>query len=352
MSGTAQDAAARSNARRAPFLVAITGDQASPDGSTIYGDIGLDRLTGAGIEWRVVPVPDPVLTADQLAGYDAVLLMGDRRITADSLAGTALRHVARFGAGYDAVDVAACTAAGILVTNTPDAVRVPMAHAALTQILALAHNLVPKDRLVRSGRWNERTSWPGKGLQGAVVGVVGLGNVGAEIARLLLALGVEVAAYNRSDRTKLAHSLGVKLLPLDKLAAASDYLVVTVPANPGTAGLISRETLRAMRPDAYLINLSRGSVVDEAALIDALRHQRIRGAALDVFAHEPLEPTSPLLAMENVVLTPHSLCWTDTFAQDVADSAITAIIDVAEGRMPRHAVNGVAVQEAREGAVR
>lgn len=351
MSGTTQDPAAGHAARTSPFRVAVTGDQASPDGSTLFGDIGLGRLTAAGIEWSVIPVPEPVLTPRQLAGFDAVLLMGDRRITADSLAGTNLRHVARFGAGYDAVDVAACTAAGVMVTNTPDAVRTPMAHAALTQIFALAHNLVPKDRLVRSGRWNERTSWHGRGLQGALVGVVGLGSVGTEIARLLRALGIEVAAYNRSDRTEFARSLGIKLLALDELAAAADYLVVTVSANSETIGLIGRDTLRAMPPDAYLVNLSRGAVVDEAALIDALRRKRIRGAALDVFAHEPLESTSPLLVMDNVMLTPHSLCWTDTFAQDVADSAITAIIDVADGRVPDHTVNGVALLEARKGAL-
>jgi D-3-phosphoglycerate dehydrogenase len=178
-------------------------------------------------------------------------------------------------------------------------------------------------------------------LQNALVGIVGLGNVGAEVARMLRALGVEVAAYNRSDRTSLAHELGVTLMPLDRLAAASDYLVVTVSANPGTTGLVSADILAGMRVGAYLINLSRGSVVDEGALVDALRAKRLRGAALDVFAHEPLEAGNALLAMDNVVLTPHSLCWTDGFARAVGDSALTAIIDVAEGRTPRHAVNDV-----------
>jgi phosphoglycerate dehydrogenase-like enzyme len=320
------------------YRVAVTGDQASPDGTTLFGDIGLRRLADAGIDWSVIPVPDSVLTPGQLAGYDALLMMGDRGITADSLIGTTMRHIARFGAGYDAIDIDACAAAGVLVTNTPDAVRVPMAHAALAQILALAHVLVPKNQLVRAGRWDQRTRWQGRGLQNALVGVVGLGNVGTEIVRLLRALDVEVAGYNRSDRS----DLGIPLMPLGELAAISDYLVVTVSANPGTRGLISADVIGAMRPDAYLINLSRGSVVDEPALIDALREQRLRGAALDVFAHEPLEPENPLLAMDNVVLTPHSLCWTDGFAQAVADSAIGAIIDVAEGRTPRHAVNGEA----------
>jgi phosphoglycerate dehydrogenase-like enzyme len=313
------------------YRVAVTGDQASPDGTTIFGDIGLGRLSAAGIEWSVIPVPDAVLTPAQLDGFDALLMMGGRGITAASLAGTSLRHIARFGAGYDAIDAGACTDAGVLLTNAPDAVRVPMAHAALAQILALAHALVPKHRLVREGRWDERVRWPGRGLQDATVGVVGLGNVGREIVRLLTAIGVRTLGYNRTFRPG-AVSLG-------DLAAASDYLVVTVSGNPGTFHLISADILARMRPGAFLINLSRGSVVDEDALISSLKEGRLRGAALDVFEHEPLPPDSPLLTMDNVVLTPHSLCWTDGFAHAVADSAISAILDVAAGRTPRHAVN-------------
>jgi phosphoglycerate dehydrogenase-like enzyme len=318
------------------YRVAVTGDQAFPDGTTIFGDIGLERLSAAGLDWSVLPVPGPVLTPAQLDGFDALLMMGGRGITPASLAGTSpagtsLRHIARFGAGYDAVDVDSCTRAGVLLTNTPDAVRVPMAHAALAQLLALAHALVPKDRLVRDGRWDERIRWPGRGLQDATVGVAGLGNVGGEIVRLLSALGVRTLAYNRTPRPGT--------VPLDELAAASDYLIVTVSANPGTFRLIGADMLARMRPGSFLINLSRGSVVDEAALISALREGRLRGAALDVFEREPLPPDSPLLTMDNVVLTPHSLCWTDGFAHAVADSAITAILDVAAGRTPRHAVN-------------
>jgi D-3-phosphoglycerate dehydrogenase len=320
------------------YRVAVTGDQARPDGTTIFGDIGLGRLTAAGLDWQVVPVPDPVLTPAQLAGFDALLMMGGRGLTKASLEGTTLRHVARFGAGYDAIDVAACAAAGVTVTNTPDAVREPMAHAAVAFLFALAHNLVIKDRLVRTGRWDERASWTGRGLSGARIGIIGLGGVGAETARLLRALGLDVAAYNRSDRAALADALGIGLLPLAELAAASDYLIVAVSASPGTAHLISADLLSRMKPGSYLINLARGSVVDEGALIEALAGGRLGGAALDVFEREPLDPGSPLLTMDQVILTPHSLCWTGGFARAVADSAIGAIIDVAQGRAPRHLV--------------
>lgn len=322
-----------------PYRVAVTGDQVREDGSSIFGDIGLARLADAGLEWQVVPVPEPTVPAERLRGFDALLLMGDRRVDASSLAGGTVRHVARFGAGYDAVDVAACSAAGVVVTNTPDAVREPMAHAALAMVLALAHQLVAKDGLVRTGRWDRRPELQGKGLTGATVGVVGLGGVGAQVARTFRALGVDVVAYNRTPRPELARALGVRQAGLLDVAAAADYLVVAVAGAPGTAGLIDAAVLAAMKPDAYLVNVSRGAVVDEDALVAALSAGRPRGAALDVFRQEPLPLDSPLLALDGVLLSPHSLCWTDGFARAVADSALAALVDVAHGRAPEHPVN-------------
>ena len=326
-----------------PYRVAVTGDQVTPDGQSIFGDIGLHRLTEAGLDWDVIPVPESTIPAERLRGFDALLLMGDRRVDASSLKGGRLRHVARFGAGYDGVDVDACTQAGVFLTNTADAVREPMAHAALAMVLALGHELFAKDRLVRTGRWDRRSEYQGRGLTGATVGVIGLGGVGARIAQTFRALGVTVVAYNRTPRPELERDLGLRQLPLLDVAAAADYLVVTVAGNPGTAGMVDATVLARMKPSAYLVNVSRGVVVDETALVVALRDGRIRGAALDVFEHEPLQPDSPLLALDRVVLSPHSLCWTDTFASAVADSAITALVDVAERRVPEHPVNPAAL---------
>lgn len=322
-----------------PYRVAVTGDQVREDGSSIFGDIGLGRLAEAGLDWEVIPVPEPTIPAERLRGFDALLLMGGRQVDASSLAGGTVRHVARFGAGFDSVDVAACSTAGVVVTNAPEAVREPMAHAALTMVLALAHQLLAKDRLVRTGRWDRRPELQGRGLSGATVGVVGLGGVGAQIARTFRALDVEVVAYNRTPRPELARSLGVEQLPLLEVAARADYLVVAVAGAPQTAGLIDADVLAAVRPDAYLVNLSRGVVVDEDALVEALSQGRLRGAALDVFRQEPLALDSPLLAIDGVLLSPHSLCWTDGFARAVADSVIAALIDVANDRAPAHPVN-------------
>ena len=324
----------------APYRIAVTGDQAQPDGTTIFGDIGLARLDDAGFEWTVIPVDGPVLTPADLLGYDALLMMGGKGIDRSSFdETTTLRHIARFGAGYDAIDVDACTSAGIILSNASEAVRTPMALAALTLVMALAHNLLPKDHLVRSGEWFERTQWQGVGLSSRTVGIVGIGSIGAETARMFKAIGVHVIAYNRSDKSELADSIGVTLLPLREVAEASDFLVVTVAGGSGTAGLISSDVISAMKPGAYLVNVSRGSVVDEVALIDALESGRLAGAGLDVFEKEPVEPTSPLIGMENVILTPHSLSWTDEFAAAVADSVITALLDVGDGRAPQHIVN-------------
>lgn len=326
-----------------PYRVAVTGDQVRPDGQSIFGDIGLRRLTEAGLDWDVIPVPESTIPAERLRGFDALLLMGDRRVDASSLADKRLRHVARFGAGYDGVDVEACTAAGVLLTTTADAVREPMAHATLAMVLALAHELVAKDHLVRTGQWDRRSEYQGKGLTGATVGVVGLGGVGARIAQTFRALGVRVVAYNRTPRPELERDLGLRQLPLLQVAAAADYLVVAVAGNPGTAGLVDAAVLAAMKPSAHLVNVSRGVVVDEAALAVALRDGQIRGAALDVFTREPLGMDSPLLALESVVLSPHSLCWTDGFAHAVADSAVAALVDIADGRPPEHPVNPAAL---------
>jgi D-3-phosphoglycerate dehydrogenase len=323
-----------------PYRIAVTGDQAQPDGSTIFGDIGLGRLTEAGFEWRVIPADGDVLTASQLTGYDALLMMGGKGIDSSSFdASTTVRHIARFGAGYDAIDVDACSRAGVLLTNAPEAVRRPMASAAVTMVLALAHNLVAKDRLVRDNRWFDRSAWQGRGIGSRTVGIVGFGSIGVETARLFRALDVTVIAYNRSDRSAIAETMGVTMLSLDDVVAHSDFLVLLIAANAGTNGFISATHIASMKPDAYLVNLARGSIIDEPALVEALEQGRIAGAGLDVFQGEPLDIHSPLIAMENVILTPHSLSWTDEFASAVADSAISALLDFGEGRIPQHAVN-------------
>lgn len=324
------------------YRVAVTRGYAEADGTTIFGDIGLDRLAQGGLEWSVLDEPMSPLRAEALDGFDAVIVLGPEVFDATSIpSGGRLKHVARFGAGYDAVDVDACTRAGIVVTNTADAVREPMAHAALTLLLGLAHNILIKDRLTRTGRWAERAEHRGRGLQGATVGIVGFGGIGQAVARLVRALGVRVVAYNRSDRSIEAGDIGVEMLPLDGVMVASDYVIVTVSATPQTRHLIGDRQLALLGRDGRLINIARGSVVDEGALIRRLETGELAGAGLDVFAQEPVDEQNPLLSMESVIVAPHSLCWTDGFTSAVSTSVMESVLAIAAGGVMEAAVNEV-----------
>ncbi|GAB3402479.1 NAD(P)-dependent oxidoreductase [Schumannella luteola] len=326
------------------YRVAITRGMADDHGTTIFGDLGLDRLDAEGIEWQVLADDVAELRADQLDGVDAVIVLGGEKLTAASLPGDGrLKHAARFGAGFDAIDIDAATANGVAVTNTSEAVRRPVADAAVALLFAAAHNLVVKDHLVRDGRWGERHHWHGRGLTGRRVGVIGFGGIGSETARLVSALGVETVAWNRSDRSAEAAELGIPLVGFDELLATSDYVIVTVAGNAGTAHLIGERELALMPAHAQLINVARGSVVDETALVRALEQGGIAGAALDVFEAEPLPTSSPLIGRDDVILAPHALCWTDAFAQAVSRSVIDSVLAIARGEAPATIVNPEAV---------
>jgi phosphoglycerate dehydrogenase-like enzyme len=335
-------------ATAASFTVAVTADAARPDGSSIHGDLGLQRLTDNGIGWRVLPsYTDPVPVAD-LAGVQAVLSLGHIAFDARTLDHTPeLRLIARFGAGYETIDLDACTRAGVVVTNTPDAIRRPLAVAGLTLLLALSHKLLAKDRLTRTSSWAEREHYRGAPLVGQTVGIVGFGSVGAELARLLAPLGLKVVGNNRSGHHPEAAGLGVELLGLDELLQRSDYVVLCAALTPATEKLIDAAALARMKASAYLINIGRGKLVDTDALRDVLRDGRIAGAGLDVFEPEPLLPDDELLTFGNVVLSPHSLCWTEDFTRDVSNTAIDSILAMASGERPRNVLNpGVFETEA------
>ncbi|HEY9292241.1 MAG TPA: NAD(P)-dependent oxidoreductase [Microlunatus sp.] len=323
-----------------PYRVAVSTESMDAAGRVIYGDIGLDAFADAGVEWDWLTPAGHDYAAGQLDGFDALWILGHAGITADSLRGAErLRHIARFGAGYDQIDLTACSERGVLVTNAPNGVRTPMVHTAITLLFALGHNLLPKDRLARSGDWLQNSELRGRGLQNATIGIVGLGGIGAALARMLVRMGLKVVAYNRSPRPELINELGIEQRPLTDVLAGSDYVVITVAASAGTRHFIGVEELAMMRPGSYLINIARGSVVDEDALINALESGRLAGAGLDVYATEPLPASSPLTRLDNVVLGPHSLCWTDTYTADTSAEARACILDVAAGGTPQNLVN-------------
>lgn len=330
------------------FRVGVTRDFLAPDGRLGFGDIGLGMLEERpGVEWAFLEEDTRELRADQLRGWDALLVLGPK-VTAASLEGAdRLAIVARFGVGYDSVDVEACSARGVLLTITPDGVRRPVAASVITLVLALAHKLTIKDRLTRVGRWGEKLHHMGMGLTGRTLGVIGFGNIGREVFELARPFGMRHLAADPFARPEDAAAAGVELVDLETLLREADFVAVCCALTPETHHLIDAERLALMKPSAYLINVARGPIVDQQALTEALRRGSIQGAGLDVFEQEPIDPDDPLLTLDNTIVTPHALCWTDECFRGIGRSACESILDVAAGRRPQHAVNPAALDHPR-----
>ena len=230
----------------------------------------------------------------------------------------ALEIVSIMGVGYDGVDVAACKARGVMVAHTPDVLNDDVADLAIALALNVARRIPQADRYLRDGRW--ATQGPvalATKLSGARMGIVGMGRIGQAIAQRARAFGMHVAYTARSAKPDLPYTFHDQVVAL---AAASDFLVVIAPGGAATRKLIDAAVLNALGPNGYLVNVARGSLVDEAALIEALQHGRIAGAALDVFENEPNVPEA-LRALDNVVLTPHIGSATRATRQAMADRA-------------------------------
>jgi D-3-phosphoglycerate dehydrogenase len=332
------------------FRVGLTRDFLGPDGRTGFGDIGLDRLGEAGITWDFLPDSDGEVRAEHARDCDGLYVLAPRvsdRTLAGAVGAGRLKVVARFGVGYDNVDVPACTRAGVLLTITPDGVRRPVAVAALTFLLALSHKLLVKDRLTRAGRWAERLAHNGQGVTGRTLGIVGLGNIGRELARLARPLGLTVLAFDPWVGPDLAAESGTELVSLESLLRRSDYVCLCCALTKETHHLLNAGRIALMKPTAYLINVARGPIVDQAALYEALRDRRIQGAGLDVFDPEPVSVADPILGLDNVILAPHALCWTDECFEGNGRLGVESLIDVARGVVPTSVLNKEALLHDR-----
>jgi len=330
------------------FHVGLTRDFLMPDGTLAFGDIGLDLLEQArGVKHEFLAENTKELTASQVRDFDALLVLAPR-VTAATLDGAdRLTVLARFGVGYDTVDVDACTRNAVLLTITPDGVRRPVATSVIAYLLALSHKMFAKDRLTRDGRWAEKLAHMGVGLTGRVLGIVGFGNIGREVAKLAAPFDLRIIAADPYVTREQAAAAGADLVDLDTLMRTADFVSVNCALTAETRHLIDGRRLGLMRRTAFLINTARGPVVDEPALTAALRERRIAGAALDVFEQEPPDPANPLFTLDNVLLAPHAICWTDECFLNNGRSACQSILDVAAGRLPRHIVNRAVVDAPR-----
>ena len=333
----------------AKYRVGITRDILDSRGEPAFGRAALAVLDESpDIEWEYLPAVVGELTADHAACYDALYVnMARTPAAAVARPDCRLRIVARHGVGYDSVDVPAMTRAGILVTNTPWPMPRPVATIALTFILALAGKLMQKDRLTRTGRWHERMDHMGMGLTGRTLGVVGAGRIGKELLRMARVFDMQLLAADPYVNAVELATIGARKVDLPTLLRDADF-VVTIPLlNDETRHLMSAPQFALMKRSAYFVNVSRGPVVDEPALIAALQSGRIAGAALDVFEQEPVDPANPLLAMDNVIVTPHSLCWTDECFHNMATTGLASIVDALSGRVPEFVVNRDVLEHPR-----
>ncbi len=325
----------------ATFRVALSGDFLDAEGNPAFPDFDLRPLQGdPSIEHVFLPHRE-VIGASDLEGFDALILLIPR-ITRESFpADGRLAVIARFGVGYDTVDVDACTDNGCALVIAPDGVRRPVATAVITLMLALTMRLMDKDRITRRGPdgWATRSRYMGTGLIGRTLGSLGIGNIGAEVFRLAKPFGMNFIAHDPYAHPGLARELGVRLVGLEELFREADVLTVNCPLNEQTRGLVNAERLGLMKRTAYLINTARGPIVDQRALTDALRARRIAGAGLDVFEREPTPADEPLLTFDNVIVTPHALCFTDQCFAGIGAADVRAVLDVMHGREPVGIVN-------------
>jgi phosphoglycerate dehydrogenase-like enzyme len=331
------------------FRVALSGDFKKPDGSPTFPDFDLSPLVSApGVEMAFLDPANPI-EARQIADFDALILLVPRFAQESIHPNGRLAAVARFGVGYDNVDVDALTKAGIALVITPDGVRRPVAVSILTLMLALTGKLLIKDRLTRMGPsgFNQRAEYMGVGLVGRILGSIGIGNIGAETFRLAKPFDMKFIAHDPFVDSKLASELGVEMVSLEDVFRRSDILTVNCPLLPETYHLVNAERLRLMKPTAYLINTARGPVVDQKALTQALVERRIAGAGLDVLETEPPAADDPIFKLDNVILTPHALCWTDQCFAGIGAADINVVMDIQKGRVPRGMVNRKLINDPR-----
>ncbi|MCG8566180.1 MAG: phosphoglycerate dehydrogenase [Desulfobacterales bacterium] len=298
----------------------------------------LDYLADKGCEVALYPAGErPVMDAvlKEIDRYDA-LVPGLFPITAEVVnAAKKLKVISMAGAGFSHIDLEAAARKGIMVTNAPGTNHHAVAELAIGFVFALARDIAGANHAVKSGQWPK---FVGSQIRGKTLGVLGTGLIGKEVALRGLGLGMSVVAHDLFEDTAFAKAHGISYLPLDQVLACSDFLSIHMPLTPETRGIIGADALSAMKPSACLINLSRGSVVDETALCRALKDKEIAGAALDVFENEP-PGDNPLLGLDNLLATPHMGGYTREALESVTMICAENIVNALEGRTPDHLLN-------------
>ena len=301
--------------------------------------VGLELLLKHGLTVDVRTGLKPAELIEIIPAYDALLVRSETKVSAAVLgAGKQLKVVARAGVGVDNIDLDAATNLGVLVANAPGGNTISVAEHTVGLLLALARNITQADASLRAGEW-KRSRFMGTEVRGKTLGCLGLGRIGAEVARRAQGLAMDVIAYDPYISAEMAAHLNVTLVSLETLVASADFITVHLPLTEETSRMINADALARMKPGVRLINCARGGIIDQAALLAALDSGHVAGAALDVFEKEPLPPDSPLLRHPKVVITPHIAGSTVEAQDQVAVDVAEQVIDVLSGRAARYAVN-------------
>ncbi len=299
-----------------------------------------------GIEWEVMPEqPGGEARPEALQRYDGVLALQMKFPAAGFVGVERLACIARWGVGFDRIDAAAATAADVLIALTPTAIKRAVAEAEIALIFALAKQLPALDKRTREGRW--RTDMPIAGVDtaGKTLASVGLGNIAAEMFKMARGIGFgRLLAYDPYCPPERAAALGVEPAALETVMAEGDFITINTLLNERTRGMIDARLLSLMKPTAYFVNTARGPIVDETALLRMLRERRIAGAGIDVFAQEPPPRDHPFFALDNVIVTPHAVAWTQEGLAGNSREACANLARVAAGEAPPHLANPQAVE--------
>ncbi|HEX7125541.1 MAG TPA: NAD(P)-dependent oxidoreductase [Thermodesulfobacteriota bacterium] len=290
---------------------------------------------------RVAPDPAPAALAREVADAAGIVVRTTPLPAEVIAAAPRLEGIARTGVGVDNIDMAAATRRRIPVVVTPGANTVSVAEHVVAAMAAVARGFAQYDARTRAGDWRVRDTLRAVDLDGKVIGIVGMGRIGRLVARKAsAAFDMRVLGYDPLLAPDAIRAAGAEPAPdLDALLAAADVVSLHVPLAPATRGLLGREALARMKPSAILVNTSRGGIVDEAALAEALAAGRLLGAAIDVFDEEPVPAGHPLLALPNVLVTPHAAALTAECAMRMAVAAADGLAEALHGRRPPHVAN-------------
>jgi phosphoglycerate dehydrogenase-like enzyme len=337
------------------FRLAITGDFLNQEGQSAYGDVGLSMLRNApGIKYHFLQeqIPrgdDPSywksfysmhVKPEHIASVDGLIVLRPWVQRSTFACGAEnLVVIGRSGAGYDKIDLAACTDNDVALFNAPAVLDHSTASTALLFMLALAKRLPEQECITRQGRWDRQDQVMGGEIQGRTLGIIGLGRSGRELVRLVAPFAMRILAYSPHADPQQAAALGVRLISLDEVLREADFVSIHCRLTDETRSMLGARELALLKPSAFLINVARGPIVDQAALVDALRSRRLAGAGLDVFDVEPLPDHDPLIELDNVILTPHWSASTMDVWQATGKAMAEGMLRAARGEISDNVVN-------------